>query len=132
MGQSTDAIVCFGIALGDENEIPEWVWELAGVKDTRDDDDAEDDPVESLRDALDARKLELVDHCHGECTMHILAAKGSEMRCSRGDTLPLPIGQMEADKGVYRYRIHEALLTSRSAPDRTDVKCGWLMCSMWD
>lgn len=131
MGTSTDAIVCYGIELGDENEIPEWVWELAGVKDTRDDDDDDGSAVSALTEALNKSKLDLVEHCSNECPMYVLAAKKSVARAWRGSPVSLHLAKMEDETGAYRYLFQETLQRIGKSSQDKGTRPHWLICSMW-
>ncbi len=50
MGQSTDAILAYGVDLGEE--IPAWLWEFAGVQRTEE----TDEDLEELKDDVERSK----------------------------------------------------------------------------
>lgn len=68
MSTSTDANVAFGVDL--ENEIPNWLYKFAGLKNDAD--------HEELLEALKPLGLTLYVHCSDNCPMHILALDGTE------------------------------------------------------
>jgi hypothetical protein len=79
MGTSTDAILAFGVDLGEE--VPKWVWDFAGVKQSGDDDGMSE---LDLGEELEKAGLTIIFHCSCDCPMYVLAAHGSEIRAWRG------------------------------------------------
>lgn len=114
MGVSTDAYLVFGIDLGAEED-----WEDAGhlVALTAAHDDCEME---------DETRVELVDHCHHEYRMWILAVKGTLVRAYRGspktidpEKLKITPAQIE---GLCEFCREHAI-------DWKEPK--WVLCSMW-
>ncbi|MDQ3170329.1 MAG: hypothetical protein M3Q55_09365 [Acidobacteriota bacterium] len=75
MGQSTNAILAYGVDLQDE--IPAWLWKAFDVEDTG-------DGVEPLIDALNAIGLDLQHHCSDTHTMYVLCVEASVTVAHRG------------------------------------------------
>lgn len=91
MGTSTDAILAFGLDLGEE--LPDtltqldpeseedyfdfdgWIWRRAGVKDAE---------YKVRSKAVKAFPFDLITHCSYDYPMYFLAARGTEQRARRG------------------------------------------------
>jgi hypothetical protein len=114
MGVSTDAYLVFGIDLGEEDN-----W----------DEDAHLRELTALHDDCemdDESRVEMVDHCHHDYRMWILAVKGTLKRAYRGS--PTEIAP-------------SALTVSAEQMSGLRAFCGehniewkepkWLLCSMW-
>ena len=111
MGVSTDAILCFGVSLEEETELPwddfdeleewwvEYVWDFSPPFEIYDEDGYfldginKDDPI--VEDYYDRRNefkekvlpllpVEVVRHCSCNYPMHIIIPKGVEWRAWRG------------------------------------------------
>lgn len=104
MSISTDAIICFGVELEDDQ-----------LNET---DDVEDWFGENLNPNL----VELVTHCYMDEPMYIAAVKGTYMNAWRGSPKSFDTQEMS------KYITQEALDELRKISDR-DPK--WLLCSYW-
>lgn len=128
MGVSTDAIVAFGVDLGEE--LPEFLEDF---------DDGFDDYLASISGlpqygepghSWDAHwafaerfPVTIIHHCSGEYPMYILAVNGTEQRASRGypHTLePLTVTQEQIDK-----------LRDFMAEHELEGEPAWLLFSNW-
>lgn len=92
MGVSTDAQICFGVALEEGFEPP--------VQPSLPDED-EDGNYQDLSewyDDFDGDPIELVLHCSYDYPMYIIAAKGSLSRASRG--YPSDLSPEQLDQSV--------------------------------
>jgi len=110
MGMSSDAIICFGIALEEEQEYPWdeyeeieewWLHEVLGYKHPFEIYDSEGNYIDGIRpDEATMKKyynaesavynksplpIELVTHCSYEYPMYIVALPGTKLRAYRGD-----------------------------------------------
>lgn len=122
MGQSTDAIICYGIKLGEEDEIPKWVWDFAGLEDKRDTGDDDGEVLYSLYMALESKGLTLVTHCSDVCTMYVLAAKGSQITAWRGETKKMDLTKLLGKEKTYQKAFSKL---GRA------TKPSWILCSWW-
>lgn len=153
MSVSTDAILCYGFEVGDEDEKPAWMQPEEGDEDF----DFETFLVARLSDSIkepgefnkisydhdpEIRKqwsdywaakrefvksvgVDLVSHCSGDYPMYILAAKASITRAHRGYPEKLPDG-MTADPGWPQ--ILEVFC------EKTGIQIqepSWILCSNW-
>ncbi len=111
MGQSTDAILAYGVDFGEE--IPDWLRALAGV------DPADESSQQDLETWAESHGLELITHCHYDCPMYVLAVTGTQVRAWRGSPQKITslVGPM---CGTW------AILTRAGAPAP-----GWLLFSVW-
>lgn len=89
MGVSTDAVVAYGVDLGEE--IPQWVWDTFGLKDNSDEGDVD---VYSLSSAAQKRGLDIIYHCSYAYPMYILAIASSERRAYRGEPEKLSLPEI--------------------------------------
>lgn len=151
MPQSTDAILCYGFQVGKEDEPPEW------LIDDEDEDDGSTMDFETFvarlreitepegawsderdeewcaywqdkRDAVKQEGVEIVDHCHSEHTMRILAVTDSVTFALRG--LPVELGQGLEGPGGRRIWYE----TLRRFCERAGIpfeEPQWILCSYW-
>lgn len=95
MGQSTDAILVYGIDLGSEDEPPEFmnsfddfdefIQREAGLVYPENGSDQErEEYFTKAREARNNCPVELVCHCSGDYPMYILAPRGCHITASRG------------------------------------------------
>lgn len=107
MSESTDAIIAFGVDMGedcenwaaaftpegedhgfDEEYFENWIAEQAGVFEPTveyaKDKAAWRAYYEAKRLAVEAYPVEIITHCHYEAPMYIVALRGTEQRASRG------------------------------------------------
>jgi len=151
MGQSTDAILCWGIVLTEDegSEIPwEDAAELAGYDDPVDDEylafalcgiakptsdygDNKDEHKEywtKKREALAAYGVEVLTHCSYEYPLYMLIVSASEVRASRGypkDILKTDLDAPEANN--WQELLNEACEKLGMEPQAG----GWRLCSLW-
>ncbi len=130
MGQSTDAILCFGVELGEDDEAPSFMegfdefddflmneggqprWGEAGHS------------FDKQREWLAAQPVEMVLHCSGDYPMYILAVRGTVTTASRG--YPQAVTTEDPDHTqVQRYM---SWLSDHGIEDEPK----WLICSMWN
>lgn len=125
MGQSTDAILVFGIQLKEEDQTPEFLGDF-------DDFDEYVDNLNGLsgadykvrKDARESCPADMTMHCSLDYTMYVLSVRGTETVASRGypkeiKTLDVSATQIEAFKEWCAARGIES------------AEPKWLLCSMW-
>lgn len=107
MGQSTDAIIAYGLDLGDEIEEFEYDeadgFESAAMKRllaeivgfTEQWTPNKEGYFDRKRAAEESLGIEIITHCSCDYPMHFLAARGSENRAYRGS--PQPVGDLVVD-----------------------------------
>jgi len=118
MGQSTDAILVYGVDLGEE--LPD------SLSFDEDSHDEKSNPVGYafwMGKAVDG--VELVSHCSDRCPMYILAAAASETRAWRGD--PKLITELKVDPAW------DAALDAFADANGIELpkRPGWLLASWW-
>jgi hypothetical protein len=129
MGVSTDAMLVFGIACGDEEEVPgfmlgfddfdEYLNSISGLPEYGC-DGHDFDAQRKFRDSVPA---DMTLHCSYDYLMYILAVRGTEICACRGNpkeitSLDVPAEKVEAFKAW--------------ASERGIVgEPKWLLCSMW-
>jgi len=141
MGQSTDAILCYGFSLGDEEgETPVF------LRAPEEDEDGEDKDFDQFllekyapelvewqleyydkrQAAINAVGVKLVRHCSCEYPMYILAASASVTEASRGN--PVDMGQhITGDITAWT-----AALKKFCADTDVEYKePSWILCSDW-
>lgn len=109
MGVATDAILCYGVELTED--------EIERLQ-------ASDDSWEFK----DYEYAEIVSHCSQSETMYILAAKGTVTTASRGEAKTVDPHQMmgNLDKiGNFEAAVTELGLDPNKTPK-------WLLCAWWD
>jgi len=89
MSQSTDAIVAFGVDLGEG--IPHWLNKFVNL-------DEENSDSEPVIVSLKKVGLTLCFHCSDSCTMYVLALKGTEQTAWRGSPKPLVLPMITAEQ----------------------------------
>lgn len=131
MGVSTDAILVFGIPVGEEDEHPEFMGNF----------DDFDDYLDSLsglpqygepgysskarQEFHDKCPADLVWHCSYEYPMYILAVRGTEIRAYRGDEVEItPEKLVVPETKLAEFR---AWIAERGIQDEPR----WYLCSMW-
>jgi len=146
MGVSTDAILCWGINLGEDLPWEEKAVEL-GYESGSDDEflafmfcgveKPKEEWVEggenenysaywkAKREALEEYGVELVGHCSYDYPMYILAMAASVTRASRG--CPATITNLEEQPG-WEERLTDAC-EKLGLPLDSERK--WILCSMW-
>jgi hypothetical protein len=151
MGQSTNAILCWGIQVGEEDSLP---WDdkaeemgydggnddefladaLCGIKKPKDEwEDGGENKVHRdywtvKKEALEAYGIELVWHCSGEYPMYILAIAASEKTARRGypeTIVRTDMDRPEADN--WQEKLNEACEKLGIEPSAGE----WILCSMW-
>jgi hypothetical protein len=122
MGQSTDAIICYGVAISEDFDFPEF------------DYDAEDSDAEAVRNPLGymvdsgdpVGDIVLVQHCSDAYPMYIVAIKGTEIRAWRGSPrLFFPQNMVSAPHWDAKLR---AFCEKHNIPFSEP---GWILCSNW-
>jgi hypothetical protein len=124
MGVSTDAILVYGVCIGDE------YGEVDFPEDPEDEDSGGSYPSESLEAELASEGLELVRHCHGDSPMWILAVKGTQVRAHRGYPVALPAWTKAGstlDETIRRV----AAKNDWSYQKPTTTGPAWILCSYW-
>lgn len=144
MGQSTDAILMYGVNLG-EGEGLEWpsmlteegesypdidgyIASLAGLKEPAGED--YQDPAWSAfwaakRKSVEAFPVNLVSHCSGDYPMWVLAVRNTVQRARRGyPETPTMREIAEADR--------DALKAFCDATGLPWSEPGWVLCSDWN
>lgn len=112
MGQSTNAIIAYGVDLGEE--IPKWLLEF-GPK------DAEEGDMYELEEILEEKygmKLEI--HCSDSCPMYVLAVAESVRTAYRGSPQKLGKGLKTAPEWAKTWE-----------PFKKAGKPTWLLFSLW-
>lgn len=156
MGISSDAILCYGFTVGEEDEPPEWL-KIKETDPVADSDTMEfedfvaklheiDEPNgrdwedqrpqvweaywQAKRDAVKAEGVEIVYHCHSEYTMRILAVTTSVKTASRGCPFEL---EQELESAQVRMMWHEKLrrFCERAGIPFENEDPQWLLCSWW-
>ncbi len=141
MGQSTNAIIAFGFDLGEE--LPEKLSELMEEHESDTDDVlAEECGIslpqyaigcdytayrESKDSALASIKINLIEHCSGDCPMYFLAARGSDHTAARGDPTALDVDAMNV-------KFEQEIEAMRAFCDRNGIEWQepkWHIFSMW-
>lgn len=139
MGQSTDAILFFGIDLpedtefpwGDANDFDEWLAESEGVK----------KPTEEYSEKTNkqyseywekARNIEknciaqLVSHCSGDYPMYALTIKDTEVTAYRGSVESIHTFNVDANK-ILEFI---SFLRKHNIP-HDEKNIGWKLVSWW-
>lgn len=153
MGQSTNAILCYGFEVGEEDEKPDWM-QPEGDNEEFDFDDFvasrfsdsirepgefhqenyEHDPAiqkqwsdywAAKRELVKSAGVELVSHCSGDYPMYILAVKSSVITAHRGYPKRLP-NDMVADP-EWR-KVLEGFCEKTGIPMQEP---GYILCSNW-
>lgn len=108
MGVSTDAILVYGIDLGEEHDFENW-----------------DDPLEKLDRLATAEGLTIVMHCADEFPMFIVS-DGRESSANRGYPCNIPNGSLTPAS-------HYTIAKIRTFAERFGVteEPAWLLCSYW-
>jgi|SRR6478609_8594297 len=122
MGQSTDAILVYGVDLG-EDELPEALV-------FNDEDDGDTEESKPIAYALYMGRplpsgVTIVNHCSDSCTMRIIAIEASELRAWRGHPKEVPtlVAKPEWDAAIDEFAAeHGITLPKRPA---------WLLASWW-
>jgi hypothetical protein len=147
MGQSTDAILCWGIEVTEDDEGVPWdeaaeeagfdeggadeeylALVLCGLAPYRGDNDAAlREYWKAKREALKACDIELVRHCSYDYPMYVLAIAASKVKANRGYPQTITkahIDQAEADTW-------QAKLTDACEKLGVEPQSGqWILCSM--
>ncbi len=135
MGQSTDAILFYGILLEEEDEVPAFIAE-AGFEDFDEYVESqsglplygeEGHSFEAHRAYKDSLPVEMIYHCSGDYPMYGLAVKGSKLRASRGHPITLENGLPNVSKDQEQAFL---LWVSERGIEADDPK--WILCSNWD
>ena len=134
MGQSTDAILCWGVDLGADYE-PPWA-ELAeelGYDDPFEGGaivhiltDEKIDPLE-VDYKLTEMCIKVVEHCHSDYPMYILAAAGSITEANRGYPEMIPPHKLE----VTEFQKALFLESLSKLGVKAHAKPAWILCSYW-
>lgn len=124
MGQSTDAILFFGVACTEE--------ESTEIHDV----------IERMEDALKAHGVEAFTHCSGESPMLALAIEDTIWRAKRGFPLDVDAEEMAAAKvEEWREKIRKAIwiVTEAAGEDHENeerfpsgMEIGWYLVSDWN
>ena len=156
MPQSTDAILCYGFQVGEEDEPPEWL----KVPDDEFDPLTDSDTLEfaefvarlheieepgsqwedqrpqvmeaywqAKRDAVKQEGVDIVHHCHSEYTMRILAATASVKVAPRG--LPVELGETLSCFGHGASGWRQALRAFCERAGSPFEEPQWILCSYW-
>jgi hypothetical protein len=140
MGVSTDAILCFGIDLGEgmvecaelariNNDFgadtEEYLAHLAGVPGYG----SLDFPGWEERNRRIAElPITIITHCSGDYPMHVLAIPGTEIRASRGYSEKVYASHMQ----VSQEKINAFMdWCSAHGVDVVTNEPTWVLCSMW-
>ena len=137
MGVSTDGILCFGIQLGDEDDVPGWldghedgplekiddiILKLGGHRVERRENESYSDWSKKANAARECVGVELVHHCSGDYSMYILAAKGTVTSAARG--YPEEPTMTVSPEQVAKLRKFASAYGVNDEPK-------WLLCSLW-
>jgi hypothetical protein len=88
MGVSTDGILVFGFPVGNEGEHPEFLGEHEDIDDFIAGEWKTGETDYAVRKAvIDACPADLTLHCSYDYSMYIIAVRGTELKCSRGDAV---------------------------------------------
>lgn len=160
MGQSTDAILCFGVPLPEDLELP---WQDDDEEDDADIEDwwrkltgwvppcepfvdgeyapgfSQNDP--RIREYFDSRRrwldqhplpIELIGHCSSECRMYVVALPGTLRCASRGYPELIALSELLRETEVVPMSFYEFLDTH--LPEWRDWCADgpqWILCSDW-
>ncbi len=123
MGQSTDAILVYGVDLG-EDELPE------ALVFNDEDDGGDTEESKPIAFALYMGRslpsgVTVVNHCSDSCTMRILAIEASELRAWRGS--PQAVAELKVDPAW------DAAIDAFAAEHGITLpkRPGWLLASWW-
>ncbi len=132
MGQSTDAILCFGVCVASETVEP---WEELPE---HEDDDAEaldiaKNPLGFMAfmgntENVDGVEIELVQHQSSECPEYIVAAKASVLTAHRG--YPQPVLSLET-KEAWEPAIRAFCKKHKVRTDPQRAHPRWIIASDW-
>ena len=129
MGQSTDAILCYGVQLGEDDEPLAFMEGFDELDDLllkegnqpRWGDEGHD--FQSQWAWLATQPVEMVHHCSGNYTMYIIALRGTVTTASRG--YPEEVATYEPDHVAVQHFMQWLL------DHNIDGEPKWLLCSMW-
>ena len=129
MGVSTDAILVFGIACGDEDEVPgfmlgfddfnEYLNSISGLPEYGE----EGHSFDAQRKFSESVPADMTLNCSYDYPMYILAVRGTEMRAWRGS--PMEITSL--DVPVEKVEAFKAWVSERGIVGEPK----WLLCSLW-
>lgn len=114
MGQSTDAILCYGINIEDGSDQHEACEALSG-----------DDHYEALEAAEKELGVELVGHCSGDYRMYIIGTH--KTRAWRGDPKEIDPASMVIDEKAARAQIRT--FCERFKLSFSEDACKWWLAS---
>lgn len=130
MGQSTDAILCFGVPLDNEEEPPPFMEgydELDELLMKEGGHPRWGEPGHSFdaqREWLKGQPVEMVLHCSGDYPMYILAVRGTVTTASRG--YPEEVQTTDPDHTLVNR------FMSWLSDHNVEGEPKWLICSMWN
>lgn len=124
MGTSTDAILAFGIDIGEVyyDEFTRICEEL-GIKD--EDEYGEVDLGEALHTAFSETKFKLITHCSSGCRMYVIALRDTNYVVSRGDSEEIE----QFDLKELREKWNKACVDKFAFLKKEEPKM--LLCSYW-
>ena len=140
MGQSTDAILCWGVQLDEGDEVP-WAAkaeELSGYRDPLEDEaivyvlTGERLDGDSAAERLKKLGIEIVMHCSHEEPMIIIAAVGSVTTAHRGSPQiidPNGMAILFKDDSIVEWR--KTLRKALPKLGIIDAERHWYLCSWW-
>lgn len=148
MGVTTDAILCFGVDMGEspgfpwmqeDNEFDEWMANRIGIYYPFKGNDKEWNDWYSIKENKEAMSLywnikrdlengcpvQIVYHCSAEYSEYILAVRGTVTKANRG--YPEKITHLEVD----RVKINEYMTTLKEWGIELPEQPEWLLASYW-
>lgn len=135
MGQSTDAILFYGILFEDEDEAPEFMRE-AGYDDWWEFLEAESGlplygeaghSFEAHQEYREKQPVDLIQHCSGDYPMYGLCVRGSEVTARRGYPISLEDGLPEISNDQEQAFFHWCEKHNIKLQDPK-----WILCSNWN
>lgn len=125
MGQSTNALLWFGVAIDgspdDGDELPEKIHDIINGKDG----DLYGDGREWLEEHDLIDEVEFVKHCSGEYPMYGIAVKTSLKTATRGHPISVMTSSTPLAFGVWK-------ALELLGEDSDDHEIGWYLASMWN
>lgn len=148
MGQSTDAILCFGIPLNEEDSTPEFlnldndeddetsydfddlIEREAGLEDWFEEGISKEEKDRRWRvkhKTINDYPIDLIHHCSGNYLMYILAIRGTEIRSNRGDVTAIDPENLKVDQAKIDF-----LKTWCESHNVKWEDPRWYLVSMWN
>lgn len=142
MGVSTNGIVCYGVPIDENTELPwndeekdyedyeEWFYDYLGWNKTYDDFP---NSREYWKAKIAFTSLSIFSHCSCDCMMYILGIKSSERVASRGypETLPANLDSLITEEAKQELLNFIERLNDDFPELLEKTEPSWLLVSMW-